>query len=157
MTDIVLATTLEVVKAEFVELLTASTDLIDVEVTYGHPGNELANEAIWIGETSNWEHQFITIGNSSKLEETYDLAVRFLAAEGGQDAQTSDHRVLELFSVASWIVRDTRNFMDLRTGEVPEGQLLSVLLTPDALNPYFNPPEGRVAGINAVLRVKASI
>src|SRR5664279_4020827 len=139
-------------KAEFVGLLGASTDLIGTPVSYGHPGNELTKRAIWIGETSEWEHKYVTIGNSQRLEESFDLVVRILAGEVGQETQESEENALEIFSIASRIVTDTANFTALRTG-ADGPQLVSIVLTPNKLNPWIVPKEGQAAGINAYLQV----
>lgn len=143
------------VKAAFVAMLEEFSELVDVQISYGHPGlDALENESIWIGETDNWNQEWLTVGNV-RMEETFELVVRFLASAPGQvSAEEAETRLFELFESVQALVRDQTNFAAIRADA--DSQLVSLTLVPSELNPFIG-NEGRIGAIKATLRVKARI
>lgn len=140
----------------YVSLLQASTDLADVQVSYGNPGDVLNDEAVWVEEdVQDWTQEWKAMGPPTpRIEETFGLPVKMIAWKPGQGPHEALVRAFELYEACQAIVRDQSNFMALRAD--PVSTLLTVQLTPNTSDPWMS-REGRKIGISALLRVKARI
>lgn len=142
------------VKREFVRLCQADADLLDVDITFGHPGvDQLEPDAAYPNETDEWDQDWRNIG-ALQRSETFELVVRFIAALPGRETVEAEDAVMVMFEKAQDIVHDQSNFIDLRNGQ--GRQLININLAPKELAPMVS-KDGRVAGITAGLKVKGNI
>jgi hypothetical protein len=89
------------VKARLVELLAARLPP-DVQVSYGWPGADMRDEAVWVGACRGPVTVADLRAGRKTRDDTFTLDVHFMAGRPGQTAQTADERVEELY----WALED---------------------------------------------------
>jgi hypothetical protein len=89
------------IKAALHELITA--ELVGVQVSYGHPGRNMAREMVFIGDVSI-SQEFKALGGRTK-HETFELDLIISVVKPGAQQRVATERAFELLATIEELLR----------------------------------------------------
>lgn len=92
------------VKKALLELLQANAELAGVQISYGHPGAQIQQEAIYFHRTI--EQEVAAALGHRRRDEDYTVELVVDVVQDGQDVQAPEERCWALVAVVENIVRE---------------------------------------------------
>lgn len=144
------ATAIPLIKARLMSLMIERIELAGVQILYSHDPNNAENVHVALGSIENWSREFVGLGPSAQIDESFDLGLLAWCGQPGNSPEEADDKLFEVWDALTALYRDGVTLSE----QIPE--LLWLELKPSAA-PLVSTTEGAVTWIESVVECHTRI